>query len=82
MVERAMQGEHAELVRQHLVSLHPIGRLGAPLDIAWGVLYLASDESSFMTGSELVIDGGYTGSSSRQSGSLHAGWPMKKPAPP
>lgn len=60
MVERAMQGEHAELVRQHLVSLHPIGRLGAPLDIAWGVLYLASDESSFMTGSELVIDGGYT----------------------
>lgn len=60
MVERAMQGEHAELVRQHLVSLHPIGRLGAPMDIAWGVLYLASDESAFMTGSELVIDGGYT----------------------
>ena len=32
--------------------------LGTPEDIAWGILYLASDESSFMTGAELVIDGG------------------------
>ncbi len=38
----------------------PLGRLGAPEDIAYGVLYLASDESSFMTGSELIIDGGTT----------------------
>ena len=37
----------------------PIGRTGKPDDIAYGVLYLASDESSFVTGSELVIDGGY-----------------------
>lgn len=37
----------------------PLGRLGEPEDIAYGVLYLASDESSFMTGAELVIDGGY-----------------------
>ena len=36
----------------------PIGRLGQPEDIAYGALYLASDESSFVTGSELVIDGG------------------------
>lgn len=43
-----------------LVEKHPIGRLGVPDDIAKGVLFLASDESSFMTGSELVIDGGYT----------------------
>jgi 3(or 17)beta-hydroxysteroid dehydrogenase len=39
---------------------HPIGRLGKPEDIAFGVLYLASDESTFVTGSDLVIDGGYT----------------------
>jgi len=37
-----------------------LGRLGTPEDIAYGVLYLASDESSFVTGSELVIDGGRT----------------------
>ena len=37
----------------------PIGRTGLPDDVAYGVLYLASDESSFVTGSELVIDGGY-----------------------
>jgi NAD(P)-dependent dehydrogenase (short-subunit alcohol dehydrogenase family) len=34
--------------------------LGEPDDIAYGVLYLASDESKFVTGAELVIDGGYT----------------------
>lgn len=38
----------------------PLGRLGTPEEIAYGVLYLASDEASFVTGSELVIDGGYT----------------------
>ncbi len=46
--------------RAHLDSLHPIGHIGEPDDIAYGVLYLASDESKFVTGSELVIDGGYT----------------------
>jgi NAD(P)-dependent dehydrogenase (short-subunit alcohol dehydrogenase family) len=34
--------------------------MGEPDDIAWGVVYLISDESKFVTGSELVIDGGYT----------------------
>jgi cyclopentanol dehydrogenase len=38
----------------------PLGRAGTTTDIAYGVLYLASDESSFVTGSELVIDGGAT----------------------
>lgn len=38
----------------------PMGRVGRPEDIAYGVLYLASDEASFVTGSELVIDGGTT----------------------
>ena len=41
-------------------ALQPVGHLGTPDDIAYGVLYLASDESKFVTGSELVIDGGYT----------------------
>ena len=38
----------------------PMGRFGEPIEVAYGVLYLASDESSFVTGSELVIDGGKT----------------------
>jgi NAD(P)-dependent dehydrogenase (short-subunit alcohol dehydrogenase family) len=45
---------------KYLESLHPVGHLGEPDDIAYGVLYLASEESKFVTGSELVIDGGYT----------------------
>ena len=48
-----------EILRQS-ESRIPLGRIGQPLDIAYGVLYLASDESSFVTGSELVIDGGFT----------------------
>ena len=42
------------------VSGIPLGRLATAEDVAYGVLFLASDESSFMTGSELVIDGGFT----------------------
>ena len=41
------------------VSRIPLGRYGEPEDVAYGVLFLASDESSFMTGSELIIDGGW-----------------------
>jgi len=52
--------EDPEPEYQRLASKHPIGFLGAPEDVAYGVLYLASDESVFVTGSELVIDGGYT----------------------
>jgi len=43
-----------------MVSRIPLGRYGEPEEVALGVLYLASDESSFVTGSELVIDGGWT----------------------
>lgn len=52
--------EGVEAYRKHLDSLHPIGHVGEPIDIAYAVLYLASDESKFVTGSELVVDGGYT----------------------
>lgn len=42
------------------IKKHPIGYLGEPEDIAYGYLYLASDEANFVTGSSLVIDGAYT----------------------
>ncbi len=44
---------------EDLANLHPIGRLGEPEEIAPGAVFLASDESSFMTGASLVMDGGY-----------------------
>ena len=45
---------------QVMLSRIPLGRYGQPDEVAYGVLYLASDEASFVTGSELVIDGGWT----------------------
>ena len=54
-------GEPSDAARlQELVSRIPLGRVGTPEDVAYGVLYLASDESAFVTGSELIIDGGRT----------------------
>ena len=49
-----------ESIFQQLKDLHPMGRLGRPEEIANAALFLASDEASFITGSSLVIDGGYT----------------------
>jgi NAD(P)-dependent dehydrogenase (short-subunit alcohol dehydrogenase family) len=49
-----------EETRRRLERAHPVGHLGEPDDVAYGVVYLASDESKFVTGSALVIDGGYT----------------------
>ena len=49
-----------EAAKAYVESLHPVGHLGEPDDIAYAILYLASDESKFVTGAELVVDGGYT----------------------
>ena len=46
--------------KQATAALHPLGHMGDPDDIAWACVYLASDESKFVTGTELVVDGGYT----------------------
>jgi NAD(P)-dependent dehydrogenase (short-subunit alcohol dehydrogenase family) len=46
-------------VRRERISVHPIGRLGQPEDIAGLAVYLASDESSWVTGAALPVDGGY-----------------------
>jgi NAD(P)-dependent dehydrogenase (short-subunit alcohol dehydrogenase family) len=53
-------GKTIEEFRKDIGQLHPLGHPGEPVDIAYGIVYLASDESKFVTGSELVIDGGYT----------------------
>ena len=49
-----------EQVRERAVPLYPIGRLGQPDDIANAALYLASGESSFVTGADMLVDGGFT----------------------
>jgi NAD(P)-dependent dehydrogenase (short-subunit alcohol dehydrogenase family) len=51
---------HEDDVRQQLHARQPIGRMGLPEEIAHAALYLASDEAAFVTGSALVIDGGWT----------------------
>jgi len=49
-----------DAAKAHLDALHPLGGTGTPDGIAWGAVYLASDEARWVTGAELVIDGGYT----------------------
>lgn len=49
-----------EAAEQHLAPLHPIGRTGKPADIADAIWFLASRRSTFMTGADLLVDGGYT----------------------
>jgi len=58
--QSAVTGKSVEKLKKELDALHPIGHIGEPNDIAYGVLYLVSDEAKFVTGSELIIDGGYT----------------------
>ncbi len=59
-IDPELDGMTAEEALEAIVARHPMGRLGEPEEIARGIVFLASDDSSFMTGAELVIDGGYT----------------------
>lgn len=49
-----------DALMQELIRLHPLGRLGKPEEVANAFLFLASDESSFVTGAHLMVDGGFT----------------------
>ncbi len=62
MVENHLRAtsDDLEAAKAAAGSVHPIGHMGEPDDIAWAVVYLASDEAKFVTGAEIVIDGGYT----------------------
>src|SRR5471032_388949 len=60
MRARQLGSNDTEATKRVSTSMHPIGRLGTADDIAKGIVFLASDDASFMTGAGLVVDGGYT----------------------
>jgi len=53
-------GEMDDSYREHLESIHPVGRLGRPADVAGAVAFLASEDAAFLTGESLLVDGGRT----------------------
>ena len=58
-IETPMTDELEDEIRDHDIGMTPMARAGKPIEVSYAVLYLASDESSFVTGSDLVVDGGY-----------------------
>ncbi|HEA30318.1 MAG TPA: glucose 1-dehydrogenase [Leeuwenhoekiella sp.] len=58
--EKFVPAEQMEGVKKHFASQMPIGRIGQPSDIGKTAVFLASDDSSFMIGAELIVDGGMT----------------------
>jgi NAD(P)-dependent dehydrogenase (short-subunit alcohol dehydrogenase family) len=61
MVSNALADrEDGNEMRVALMNAHPIGRFGVPREIADAIAFLASDDASFITGAELVVDGGFT----------------------
>lgn len=59
-IETPLLADMPEELKQELVDLHPIGRLGEPEEVAKAVAFLASDDASFVAGATLLVDGGYT----------------------
>jgi NAD(P)-dependent dehydrogenase (short-subunit alcohol dehydrogenase family) len=57
-IDTPMQKEWSEETKKAIAGYVPIGRMGRPEDVAYCALFLASDESSFITGTEIVVDGG------------------------
>ncbi|HEY9002541.1 MAG TPA: SDR family oxidoreductase [Mucilaginibacter sp.] len=58
--DKFVPAEQIEAVKQHFAGVMPIGRIGQPADIGKTAVFLASDDSSFLLGSELLVDGGMT----------------------
>jgi NAD(P)-dependent dehydrogenase (short-subunit alcohol dehydrogenase family) len=54
------EAEDPDERRRQLIARQPLGRLGAPEEVAAAAIYLASDAAAFITGTDLVIDGGIT----------------------
>jgi NAD(P)-dependent dehydrogenase (short-subunit alcohol dehydrogenase family) len=59
-VEIDLNKEEIRLNKKEILRMHPIGRVGQPEDVAKAVLFLASSESDWVTGSSLIVDGGFT----------------------